>query len=157
QSGFQKIFQVLYRVPYIDARQKQGLIFEADFLEGKNIADSTVGHKLDYFKSRKVLRTTRGIGLTYTYRNNFYVSHRLKYEYRFTTISDTLQKLNPNYLGEGRKRQQYDGLTYEFVSDHRDVIAYPLRGYDVLLTVEKKGAILNKDVNRTSASLKFSG
>lgn len=157
QFGFQKVFQIRYRVPFIDKRQKQGLIFDADFIEGKSVPDSTVDHKLDFFKSRRVLRTTQGVGLTYTYRNNFFVQHRLKYEYRFTTISDTLATLNPNYLGENRRRQQFDAITYEFNSDHRDIIAYPLKGYEFSLSIQQTGIVLQKDLTRTSASLKFAG
>jgi outer membrane protein assembly factor BamA len=157
QFGFQRIFQMRYRIPYIDARQKQGLIVDFDFIEGKNVPDSTVEHKLNYFKSRKILRTTQGVGFTYTYRNNFYVQHRLKYEYRFTNIADTLAKLNPNYLGESRNRQQFDAITYEFASDRRDVIAYPLRGHEFIVSVQQTGLALHKDINKTSASVKFAG
>jgi outer membrane protein assembly factor BamA len=156
QFGFQKRFELMYRVPYIDKRQKQGLIFEMDYVEAKSVADSTVGHKLDFFKSRNVMRSTRGIGLTYTYRNNFYVQHRLKYGYRLTYISDTLQKLNPNYLENGQKQQRFDALIYEFVSDHRDVIAYPLKGYQILLHLQQNGVAINKDLNKTEGFLSFS-
>jgi outer membrane protein assembly factor BamA len=157
QFGFQKIFQVTYRVPYINAQQKQGLIFEFDFAQGKNIADSTLNHKLDYFKSSNVLRTTQGVGLTYTYRNNFYIQHRIKYEYRNTTIADTLQALNPNYLGEEKQHQQFDAISYEFISDHRDVSAYPLKGYEFWAGIQKSGIGFRKDLDKTSAFLKLAG
>src|SRR5690606_4105907 len=100
-------------VPYINKKQKQGLIVEMDYIEAKSVADSTINHKLDFFEYDKVLRKTRGIGLTYTYRNNFYNQHRIKYELRQTNILDTLRELNPNYLGQGRTRQTFDALTYE--------------------------------------------
>ena len=157
QFGFQKRFEMMYRIPYIDKRQKQGLILEMDYVEAKNVPDSTVDHKLDYFKYEHILRDTRGIGLTYTYRNNFYVQHRLKYEFRETHIADTLQKLNPNYLGPEKKRQVYDAATYEFVSDHRDVFAYPLKGYQIYLTLKRTGIGLQDDVSKTEASLSVSG
>jgi outer membrane protein assembly factor BamA len=157
QFGFQKRFQLLYRVPYINKKQKQGLVFEMDYIEAKNVADSTVNHKLDFFEFNKVLRRTKGIGLTYTYRNNFYNQHKIKYEVRQTNIRDTLQALNPNYLGSERARQTFDALTYEFVSDHRDVIAYPLRGNILTLNIEKYGVGIHKDLNKTEGSLSFAG
>lgn len=149
QFGFQKRFQFMYRIPYINKNQKQGLILEMDFIEAKNVADSTIDHKLRYFKHDQVLRTTKGIGITYTYRNNFYIQHRLKYEYRETNIADTLQLRNENYLGPEKNRQQYDAVTYEFVSDHRDVIAYPLKGYQVYLHLQQYGIALNNDFHKT--------
>lgn len=157
QFGFQKVFQMMYRVPYINKEQKQGLIFELDFAEGKNIADSTVNHKLKYFESRSVLRNTQGVGLTYTYRNNFYISHRIKYEYRNTTIADTLYALNPNYLGEEKQRQQYDAISYEFINDHRDISAYPLKGYEFWAGIHKSGIGFRKDLDKTQVFVKFAG
>jgi outer membrane protein assembly factor BamA len=157
QFGFQKRFELMYRIPYIDQKQKQGLAFEIDYVEAKSVADSTVIHKLDFFKSRKLMRSTRGIGLTYTYRNNFYIQHRVKYEFRQTNISDTLRKLNPNYLGNGQRQQQFDALTYEFISDHRDVIAYPLKGYQFYVHLQQNGMAFHKDLNKTEGFISFSG
>lgn len=157
QFGFQRRFQLMYRIPYITNNQKAGLIFEMDYIDAKNVADSTIDHKLRYVKHDHVLRNTRGIGLSYTYRNNFYIFHKLKYEYRQTGISDTLQVLNPNYLGPENDFQKYDALTYEFTSDHRDVQAYPLKGYMVFLHAEQYGIALNKDFQKTEGWLSLSG
>lgn len=156
QFGFQRRFELVYRIPYLNKKQKQGLIFEFDYIDAKNVADSTVNHKLDFFKHDKVLRNTKGVALTYTYRNNFYNHHRLTYELRQTNISDTLYTLNPNYLGEGRTQQNYDAITYEFISDHRDVVSYPLRGQHLNLRFQHFGAAINKDLRKTDAKLSFS-
>lgn len=157
QFGFQKRFELMYRIPYINKKQKQGLIIEMDYIEAKNVADSTVNHKLDFFEFNKVLRKTKGIGLTYTYRNNFYNQHKIKYEFRQTNISDTLRDLNPNYLGNNRARQTFDAMTYEFVSDHRDVIAYPLRGNIFILHAQKYGIGMHRDLNKTEGYISFAG
>jgi outer membrane protein assembly factor BamA len=157
QFGFQRRFELLYRIPYITKKQKEGLILEMDFIEAKNVADSTVNHKLDFFEFTKVLRRTKGIGLTYTYRNNFYDQHKIRYELRQTNILDTLRDLNPNYLGNGRAQQTFDALTYEFVSDHRDVIAYPLRGNILTLHVQKYGVGIHKNLSKTEGYASFAG
>jgi hypothetical protein len=80
----------------------------------------------------------------------------LKYEYRQTTIADTLQHLNPDYLGDERTFQQYDAVTYEFVNDHRDVVAYPLKGYRFLFNIQQAGLALANDLQKTQASVFFS-
>jgi len=157
QFGFQKRFEFHYTMPYINKKQKQGLIIETDYSEAKSVADSTIDHKLDYFKFNHSLRRTGGVGITYTYRNNFYIQHRLKYEYRQTTIADTLHKLNPNYLREENRKQQYDAVTYEFISDHRDVIAYPLKGYQFYIHLQQTGLAIRSDVNKTEGFVGFSG
>jgi len=157
QFGFEKKFEFVYQIPYINKKQKQGLIFQMDFMEAKSVADSTIDHKLNFIKADRILRNTRGIGLTYTYRNNFYIRHKLKYEYRQTSIADTLQVQNPDYLGEGRTNQKYDAITYEFINDHRDAVAYPLKGYMLYLNVQKTGVALNNDITKIQGVLSFSG
>jgi hypothetical protein len=157
QFGFEKKFEFIYQVPYINKRQKEGLIFGMDFTETKSVADSTIDHKLNYVKDNHVLRNTRGISLAYTYRNNFYIRHKLKYEYRQTTIADTLQKLNPDYLGNARVFQEFDAISYEFINDHRDIVAYPLKGYYIGAFAQQTGVALNKDLTKTEFALSFSG
>lgn len=157
QFGYVKRFELLYRVPYFDRRQKQGLIFESDYIDAKNLPVRTVDHKLDFLELRTRLRNTQGIGLTYTYRNNFYNQHRLKYGYRNTHIADTVARINENYLGaEVGLRQQYDLLSYQFISDYRDVVAYPLKGYQLNLQVQKTGIAVRNDITKWDASLSYS-
>jgi hypothetical protein len=157
EFGFQKNFRFMYKVPYINRKQTQGLTLDVDYSEGKNIADSTIGHKLNYVKSDDILRTTRGIGLTYTFRNNFYVQHRFRYEYRYSTIADTLVTLNENYLGHGINRQHVDILTYELAADRRDVAAYPLKGYEFLFGIQQDGIALHSDLRKTSSYVRLAG
>ena len=102
QFGFQRRFELSYRFPYIDKKQKHGLIIDADFTETKNLAFRTVDHKLEYLQADDILRTTRGGGITYTYRNSFYVSHALKIEYRSNNINDTIPSLNSNYYSNDK-------------------------------------------------------
>jgi len=157
QVGFQKNFQVSYKIPYINKKQKAGLVVDFNYIGGKSVPDSTIGHKLNYVKSENILRTIKGAGLSYTYRKNFYLQHRIKYEYLYSEIADTLMTLNPNYFGANQKSQQFDALTYEVNSDHRDVGAYPLKGYEILFGLQKSGIVLNKDLKKTSAYFRFAG
>src|SRR5690606_10003834 len=53
QFGFQRKFELSYRFPFIDKRQKHGLIIDGDFTETKNLAYRTVDHKLDFLKADK--------------------------------------------------------------------------------------------------------
>ena len=144
-------------VKFTNSSNRSDILFDFDYTEGKNIADSTISHKLNYVKSSTVLRATRGFGLTYTYRKNFYLQHRVKYEYRYSSIADTLMQLNENYLGHGNTHQQVDALTYELNADQRDVAAYPLKGYDFLFGVQRSGILFNSDLQKTSLYARASG
>jgi outer membrane protein assembly factor BamA len=153
--GFQRDFSVTYRMPYIDKKQKQGLIFNFEFTETKNLAYKTEEHKLVYLKLQNLLRINRAAGLTYSYRNSFYETHWIGAEYHSSWISDTIASLNENYFGSGRTKQKYAVLSYQFVSDHRDVVAYPLTGYHLIFSAEKLGLGLGDDIDKTEASVAY--
>ncbi|GIV37742.1 MAG: hypothetical protein KatS3mg032_2121 [Cyclobacteriaceae bacterium] len=158
QLGYVKRFELTYRIPYIDRKQKQGLILETDFIDNKNLAVRTLNHKLDFLEMRTLLRNTRGLALTYTYRNSFYYQHRIKYGVRLTRIADTVAAINPYYLGlEKGLHQRYDYLTYQFVADRRDVVAYPLKGHYLLAQLQQNGLFDNRDLNLLSASVSLAG
>jgi outer membrane protein assembly factor BamA len=148
QFGFLRRFEIMYRIPYFDKRQKQGLIFQTDFIDAKNVAYKTEDHTLLFLETNKVLRNTKGAGLTYTYRNSFYRHHRFGYNFRTTGITDSLARSNPNYLAPGTLNQTYDILSYEFIQDHRDVVAYPLTGHNFLFHLQKIGFGFTNDLEK---------
>lgn len=155
QFGYVRKFELLYRIPYLDKRQKQGLIFQYDFIDAKNVPYRTEDHKLVFIETDKVLRNTRGFGVTYTYRNSFYKHHRLGYSFRETSITDSLYRINPNYLGLEKLNQKFDVLSYEFISDTRDVIAYPLTGYNFLFHLQKVGFAVSNDLEKLDAWVSY--
>lgn len=155
QFGFTRRFELSYRIPYIDKQQKHGLIFDFSYSEPKNLAYFTDDHKLSFEEGRKTLRTTYGAGVTYTYRKSFYETHSFSMGYQDNQIADTIAFLNPNYYGEGSVHQRYGGFTYSFVSEHRDVIAYPLTGYQITAFVHRAGLGFESNVNQWELNLTY--
>ncbi len=157
QGGFQRRFELMYKVPYIDKTQKHGLTFDFTFLETKNLAVRTTEHKYEFLKSDHILRTNQFGSVTYSYRNSFYQTHSLKVEYYHTSFEDTVKTLNPLYLKEdGETSQSYASITYGFLSDHRDFIAYPLKGHFLSLYATKNGLLASDQLNKYEATLSFS-
>jgi outer membrane protein assembly factor BamA len=157
QFGFQRRFELLYRFPYIDRKQKHGLQFDLGYLETKNLAIRTVEHKYEFLKSRDILRSDKFLGVTYSYRKSFYQTHTIKAEYRKIDINDTVKTLNPNYIhGEGNRSQQFGSLTYQFSADHRDLFSYPLNGYQLVASASKVGISPGDNVNKLEANLLYS-
>lgn len=154
--GFQRKFSAVYRMPYIDRKQKQGLIFDYDYTEGKNVAYQTEDHKLTFLRSRHIEKISRVAGITYTYRNSFYETHAVRAEYADNWISDSINTLNPNYFGNARTRQKYGSISYVFTSEHRDIVAYPLKGHHFTLLLQKTGLGLGDDLNKTEGSASYS-
>jgi outer membrane protein assembly factor BamA len=155
QLGFYRKFEINYKIPYFDKKQKQGLILDFDYSETKNLPYRTVDHKLEFIQDDHIVRVHRGGFIAYTYRNSFYDQHTLKGEFSRNTIADTLVAINPNYFVEGERLQEYGTLSYQFVSDHRDYFGYPLNGYYFNAMVSKSGVFRNDDVNKFEVSASY--
>jgi outer membrane protein assembly factor BamA len=132
QFGFSRRFELNYRIPYIDKKQKQGLLFGFDYGEPKNLAYRTLDHKLVYLTTDETLKRTFGMSVTYNYRKSFYETHSFQLSYRTSHISSLLVDSTKNYINyysNNADFQRYLAISYSFVSEHRDVILYPLKGY----------------------------
>jgi outer membrane protein assembly factor BamA len=155
QFGFTRKFDFSYQIPYIDRKQKQGLFFTFDYGEPKNVAFFTQDHKLLYLQGRETLKKTFGASVTYTYRKSFYETHSLQFAYRNTSVVDSIALLNPNYFKENGTHQSWKSISYSFNSDHRDVILYPLKGYQYAGFISQTGLLGDRvkqlEVNLTQA------
>lgn len=157
QLGFQRRFELLYRFPYIDKKQKHGLSLELGYLETKNLAYKTEDHKYQFLRRDTILRSDRVMGLTYTYRKSFYQTHAVKVEYRDMRIDDQVKQENPYYIkGETETEQRYAWISYQFTADHRDFFAYPLKGYQLVASVAKYGLTPDDDVQKVEANAIYS-
>jgi outer membrane protein assembly factor BamA len=156
QFGYTRKFELSYRIPYIDRQQRHGLIFDFNYGEPKNLAYFTEDHKLQFIEEKKTVKELLGFGVSYTFRKSFYETHSLSFTYHNDRVIDTIAYLNPNYYKEGDTRQQYAAVTYAFNSEHRDVVAYPLKGYQFTVFAQRTGLLLDSDVNQWELNLTYS-
>ncbi|MEK6780475.1 MAG: POTRA domain-containing protein [Bacteroidota bacterium] len=154
QFGYSRRYSLLYRIPNLDETQKHGLSFGFDYGEPKNLAYFTSDHKLDYLESQQKLKKTVGGNITYSYRRSFYETHSFELEYRNSEVADTIVKLNPNYYSAGSQKIRFASFSYFFTSDHRDVAAYPLKGYYFDGYISRNGLGFG-DVNQLEANITF--
>ncbi len=155
QFGFYRKFDLQYRIPNLDRSQKHGLTFNFDFGAPRNLAYQTVDHRLEFVRESNVVRETAGAGVTYTYRKTFFETHSFSYFYRTSHVIDTILALNPNYFVGPKPNQRFSQVSYYFVSEHRDVVMYPLKGYQFTAYVAKSGILPNDDVNQLEVNLTY--
>ena len=154
QFGYSRRFSLLYSIPNLDEKQKHGLAFGFDYGEPKNLAYYTSDHKLEFLELRQTLKKSIGGNITYSYRRSFYESHSLQLEYRNSEVADTIVKLNPNYYPSGSSSIRFASISYSFTSDHRDVAAYPLKGYYFDGFLSRNGIGFG-DVNQFEGNITF--
>ncbi len=155
QFGFTRRFQLTYRIPNLDKSQKHGLVFDFDYAEPKNLAYRTFDHKLEFIEGRKTLRESYGGAVTYSFRRSFYETHSLSFEYRDSRIADTVLRSNPAFYQNESPTQRFGAVSYFFNSEHRDVVAYPLKGYQITGFVSKLGVGFGDDVDIFEANVTY--
>lgn len=155
QFGFYRKFDIQYRIPNLDRTQKHGLTFNIDYGAPRNMAYQTVDHKLEFLRQDNVVKESVGGGITYSFRKTFFETHSLTYSYRNSQVVDTVLSLNPNYNNFSKTSQRYSQLSYYFVSEHRDVVLYPLKGYQFTAYVSRNGILPQDDVGQWEMNLTY--
>lgn len=150
EFGFVPKYEISYSVPYIDKAMKTGITTGMSFATNKTLAYRTWKDKLDYFNSENLNRERFLIYTSLTRRTKFYDYHHLDLRWVSLQVSDTLARLNPNYLLGGRSGQHYFQFSYSYSYDRRDNIQYPLRGYRWGVLVNKLGLLPIDNVNQAS-------
>lgn len=156
QFGYQRKFDLLYRFPSIDKRQRHGLTIDIDFRESKNLAFQTRDHKYEFAESDNVLRFQTGVALGYSYRKSFYKTHQASIGYRHIRVNDAVLDSNANYIHGELLTQAYPSISYQFNADHRDVAAYPLNGYQFIYFVAHNGIGISEDIQYFETSILYS-
>lgn len=156
QFGFQRRFELMYRFPYIDKKQKHGISINLGFHETKNLAYQTKDHKFEFAESDQILRNERKAAVTYSYRNSFYKTHSFNIEYRNMHLNPIVVDSNANYFEDESLRQAYTSVSYQFNSDHRDLAAYPLRGNQFLFAITQNGLGIGDDLQQFETSMVYS-
>jgi hypothetical protein len=156
QFGFAQRYELSYVIPYLDKRQKQGLILNFEFGALRNLAAQTIDHKIRFlptdstvlFDGNPILRNSIQAQATYTYRKSFFETHSFSVGYRANDIFDQVAVYNPNYFNNTTNKQKYTMLSYTFRSEHRDVVMYPLNGYQFSAHIQKNGLGWEGEVNQ---------
>jgi outer membrane protein assembly factor BamA len=147
QFGYSKRYEFKYEFPYIDASQRNGMGFFIRYQEYTNLHYDNIENKRIFFDSDSLLKKGIFTGINYVRRNSLYTRHYVNLRYSDFQVADTIIALNPNYLGIPGNRQRYFSLKYTISHDRRDIVAYPLEGYNISASVEKIGFGIYDDVD----------
>ena len=89
------------------------------------------------------------------YRRSFFETHSFSAGYRSSEILDKVALYNPNYYTNGALQQKFGILSYSFRSEHRDVVMYPLKGYQFTGLIQRNGLGAVGDVNQWILNLTY--
>jgi outer membrane protein assembly factor BamA len=157
QTGYTRQLGFQYEFPFIDKKLQKGLVIYSGFYQNKEVAAQTINNKQIFLKDySQFIRQRFQAGAIFRYRPQIYLRHSLEINYSQNFIADTLANSSPDYLLDKKTRQQYGLIKYIFEDDHRDVKAYPLKGYLCTFTATRWGLLPSDNVNMSEATLLFS-
>ena len=153
--GFERNLLIDYLIPFIDENQKHGLRFTYSYNESENVSYITKDHVPDFFDSDVINKKGYFASTSYTYRPSFYNFHEISLNYLQSEVSDTVVRLNPNYHFNQEKKQSYFGLSYNFISDHRNNNRFATSGTFLQASFENIGLGHRNQFSVSTVSLKF--
>lgn len=143
--GYKEQFSILYLKPYIDRNNKHGLAFEMNYFRQKELLVRTLNNKPEYFRDNKnYLLNHLSTALNYSFRPYLYSRHIFTAAYNNVNVSDTISRINPDYLLKNNSSIRYYSLMYTFIKDNRDYRLYPLRGSYLNIALQKTGLGISK-------------
>jgi hypothetical protein len=155
EFGFIPRLDIYYTTPYLDKKQKLGMTVGIIRLTNRTLAYRTNRDKLIFLNSESRTRERISPYVSFTYRPKFYGYHSVTAQYSFTELADTIARLNPNYLLDGRIRQNYLQLSYSHFYDRRDRVQYPLRGFFYGFQISQIGVFPNDDIKQWDMSFSY--
>lgn len=154
QLGYTQRIGAAYNLPYIDKRYRHGLGFSFAYSRNREVNDSTVDNKQQFFRNREFQRQQYTAALTYTYRRAINTRHQVILSYNFDKVSDSVVIRNPDYFGNGRHRVQYLDLMYRVSYIKADSWQYPLKGVSLEADISKQGIPPFDDISHVRIHLK---
>jgi len=140
QLGFTRKMELLYQIPYIDRRQKTGLGFQVLYTENTNSPFRTFKNRLDFIDGGdEVLARRFNFATSLRHRGAFYNTHSLNLRYAYEWVGDSVKEQTPEFFQNRTPERQYFSLEYRFFRDFRDIAAYPLKGWYLMLGATQRG------------------
>lgn len=140
QLGFTQKFEMEYSIPFINQAKTIGMNTNFLFTRNKEIGLRTFDNDIDFYRddTRFLLKRYR-FGLGMTYRPALYQKHKVEATYFHRSIADSIHIQNPDFFLDGKNKQQFFSLSYQYQLDKRDIRAYPLSGYFIESNLTKEG------------------
>lgn len=160
QNGWKRKVGLTYNIPGLNKSRKLGGGLELYYANNREV-NHQIKFEVDAFNKRDFLKSKRFIQeeivakVKLEYRPKYLNTHRWSGGIETIIVDDTVKKVNPNYLANGKTRSQFIYLGYGFRREMRDNRAYPLLGYLIDGSLDQNGlGLLNKnDVVFTEAKI----
>lgn len=145
--GYSEEFRLYYRFPYFNKQQTLGMGISFDYFQQKEITIGTQNSERQFIsRGDDNMFQEYQYKLQGFYRKSIFTEHLVELRLSNTIIADTVAKAAPNYLINNATRADHLSFIYSLKKDHRDIKAYPLKGYLIEALLRKTGfGLLNNN------------
>ena len=141
RKGFKEHYLLAYEVPYVNKNKTIGFNTNLQLFRRKKTHFTSQDNKLSYFESDTFNSIDYDLNTEIIYRKSLRQKHKLKFTYLNSTITNSIARLNPNYLSNSLSNTSIYALRYIFEYENRDYIAYPLHGFALNFSIKKYHSI----------------
>ncbi len=151
QTGYNPSWGIFYNRPNLGKRQQHELGFQ--FINGKSreVNYASMFDRKSFYKEKRFLRYHTEGRIAYTYRKNIFTRHYFAAGFMLENVADTIARLNPKYLGNGRSKVLYPEFIYRFNYNATNNLLYPLTGKSFVVELLRNGWGNKKHINTTQA------
>lgn len=151
-------YRVAYNLPFIGKKLRTGLYLSYSYLRNRELGYTSLNNELLFYKDESRYVRQEQVGrMKFTLRKKVFNTHSLEGRYTSSWIIDTLQVIGSGYFSGNRSSTQLFSIHYSYVSDHRDMKAYPLKGYlgGIEISQFGLGVLKNESSGFLRAELEF--
>ena len=127
--GFEKGAKLSYEDIAFDTKGVHSLSASAYYLYKKTINLDCQDNRPVYIKNERFLDKNVGGTISYMFRPEIRIRHKVSFEYNYKKINDSVLIWNPNYYYTDRTSSYEMSLRYRYAYDQRDYVVYPTKGY----------------------------
>lgn len=149
-TGYTRQVSLKYVRPFFDAKLHNGYNVSFNYTQQHELNYATSLSKQQFFKPDSSFFVRHGITAEadYVYRPALRTRHIFSVGFTTENVSDTILKLNPNYLPDGKTKVAYPLLAYTLQYFHADYNAYPTKGFLGQAILSYRGGF-NSGINLT--------
>ncbi len=149
QTGYNPSWGVFYDRPNMGKKQQHEIGFLFNKGRAREVNYASMFDRKSFFKLDEFIRHHTEGKLFYSYRKNIYTRHSFSVGLINERVADTVVKINPSYLGNGRRSITYPTFVYRFLHNNTNNILYPLRGRLFSAELLHNGFGKKNDINTT--------
>ena len=135
RKGFKEQYMLSYMKPYLNEKKTIGIESKIQLFRRKKTFYKSENNKLVYFTNEnKFSSRDLNFSTEIFFRKEMHNTHYIKLDFYHSYTNSEILFFNPNYFNNNTNTGSYTKLSYQFINDKRDYVAYPLSGH--LISIE---------------------